>query len=259
MSKAPVRAGGLSGKVAVITAGSTGIGFAIARRLAQDGAHVVISSRNQKHVDDAVKALKEEGLRASGIVCHVGKAEDRLKLINETVRTLGGLDILVSNAAVNPTFGPVLQTTETVWDKIFDVNLKGTFFLIKEAAPHIENRGGGSVILVSSQGGYIPSEFLAAYSVSKTAMLGLTKALVPQLSQMNIRVNAIAPGVIKTNFSGALWKDPSVSDEIAARIPMKRLGVPDECAGAVSFLVSSDASYITGETIVMNGGSQSRL
>ncbi|CAH1779235.1 unnamed protein product [Owenia fusiformis] len=250
---------GLKGKVAIVTASTAGIGFAIAKRLAQDGAHVVISSRKKQKVDAAVQELKAEGLNVSGIVCHVGKAEDRKKLIEQTVKEQGGLDIFVSNAAVNPTMGPILETTESVWDKIFDTNLKANFFLIKDAAEQIEKRGGGSIIQVSSIGGFIGDEFLGAYAVSKTAMIGLTKALVPQLASMNIRINTICPGVIKTRFSEALWKSPMAEEMEKTTIPMGRFGVSEDCAGAVSFFVSDDASYITGENMVIAGGVKSRL
>ncbi|XP_013417740.1 dehydrogenase/reductase SDR family member 4 isoform X2 [Lingula anatina] len=249
----------LSGKVAIVTASTEGIGFSIAKRLAQDGAHVVISSRKQKNVDNALDLLKKDGFSVSGMVCHVGKKEDREKLISETVQRQGGVDILVNNAAVNPTFGTLLQTPEEAWDKIFDVNVKAAFLLCKAVVPIMEQRGGGHIVMVSSIGGYNPFELIAAYSVSKTALLGLTKALAKECAPMNIRVNGIAPGVIKTKFSEALWKNPMVAEKAMEPIPLKRFGEPDEMAGAVSFLVSQDSSYIVGETIVLTGGTPSRL
>ncbi|XP_053402169.1 dehydrogenase/reductase SDR family member 4-like [Mercenaria mercenaria] len=250
--------GKLTGKVAIVTASSDGIGLSIAERLAEDGAKVMISSRKQQNVDKAVKTLKGRGLNVSGIVCHVAKKEHRQKMIEQTVSEFGGIDLLVSNAAVNPIFGPILNSTEDAWDKIFEVNVKATFFLIKEVVPYMEKRGGGSIVIVSSNGGYSPSELMGVYSTSKTALFGLTKALVPQLARMNIRVNCIAPGLIKTRFSEAIWKNEA-SDEFKKSIPLKRFGEPDECAGIVSFLLSKDASYVTGETIVVSGGTSSRL
>eukprot|EP00731_Ephydatia_muelleri_P025942 Em0018g42a len=248
----------LEGKVAVVTASTDGIGYSIAKRLAQEGAKVMVSSRKESNVSKAVKSLKEEKGVVEGVVCHVGKEEDRKKLIAETVRTFGGLDILVSNAAVNPSYGSTLDTEGSAWDKIFEINIKAAAMLVKEALPHFRARGNGSVVFVSSIGGYNPLPALGVYSVSKTALFGLTKALAGELAP-DIRVNCIAPGVIKTKFSSALWQNEVVAQEINKAIPLQRLGDPEECAGAVAFLCSEDASYITGETIVMSGGMNSRL
>ncbi|ELU01922.1 hypothetical protein CAPTEDRAFT_112072 [Capitella teleta] len=203
-SASPFNARRLEGKVAIVTASTDGIGFSIARRLGHEGAKVMVSSRKQKNVDSAVMQLKKEKLDVTGMVCHVGKADDRSKLISETAEKYGGIDIIVSNAAANPHLGQILDINEAQWDKIFDINVKSAFFLVKEAIPHMEKRGGGSVVFVSSIGGYNPFELIAPYSVSKTALFGLVKGLVPQLSSMNIRVNAIAPGIIKTSFSSAV-------------------------------------------------------
>ncbi|XP_069817733.1 dehydrogenase/reductase SDR family member 4-like [Dendropsophus ebraccatus] len=249
----------LEGKVALVTASSDGIGLAIARRLARDGARVLISSRKQQNVDKAVQELKKEGLEVEGTVCHVGKNEDRVKLVNTAMQKFGGVDILVSNAAVNPFFGNMLDSTDEVWEKILDVNVKATFLLVKLVVPKMEERGGGSIVIVSSLGGFTPFPALGPYSVSKTALLGLTKALAPELTPLNIRVNCLAPGLIRTNFSSALWKDPSLLDQLKIKLGITRIGEPEECAGTVSFLCSPDASYITGETIVVAGGGHSRL
>lgn len=247
----------LDGKIAVITASTAGIGYAIAERLGHEGAHVVVSSRKQKQVDTTVETLSSQGLKVTGLTCHVGSKDDRRKLFNLVEEKFGGLDILVSNAGINPSFGQILDTKEEVWDKIFDVNVKAAFLLCQEAVPLMKKRGGGSVVFVSSIGGYDPFPMIAPYSISKTALLGLVQGLVPQLSSLNIRVNAIAPGIIKTNFSQALLEPGE--EAVAADVPLNRVGRPEECAGAVAFLVSDDASYITGETIVMSGGKRSRL
>jgi len=249
----------LEGKIAVVTASTAGIGLAIAERLGHEGAHVVISSRKQAQVNSALQNLRQQGLNVTGLVCHVGSKDDRKKLFDLVTDRFGGLDILVSNAAVNPAYGPVLQTTEEAWDKIFEVNVKASFFLCKEAVPLLEKRGGGSIVIVSSIGGYNPFPLISAYSVSKTSLFGVVKGLMPQCAGKNIRINAIAPGIIKTKFSEALWQDKEGEKLAASSIPLQRLGEPEECAGAVAFLVSEDASYITGETIVMAGGSLSRL
>ncbi|OWF48175.1 Dehydrogenase/reductase SDR family member 4 [Mizuhopecten yessoensis] len=248
----------LAGKIAVVTASTDGIGYAIAERLAQDGAKVVISSRKQTNVDAAVKKLKSQKLDVVGVVCHVGKKEDRENLVATAIEKYGGIDIFVSNAAVNPFFGPILDVS-MLRLLIFDINVKTAFLLCKDIVPHMQKRGGGSIILVSSIGGYEPSALMGPYSVSKTAVLGLKKALVHQLSPMNIRVNCLAPGLIKTRFSEALWKDPDNMKLATQNIKLGRIGKPEECAGIVSFLSSDDASFITDETIKVSGGASSQL
>lgn len=194
----------LEGKICVITASSDGIGFAIAKRIGLEGAKVVISSRKQQNVDEALKKLKSLGINVIGLVCHVAKAADRKKLFDEAVSKFGGIDILVSNAAVNPGVGSLLDTPEEIWDKIFEVNVKASFLLAKEVKPLIVKRGGGSIVFISSVGGYTPSNLLAAYSVSKTALFGLTKAAALDCVKDNIRVNCVAPGIIETRFAAAV-------------------------------------------------------
>lgn len=251
----------LAGKVAIVTASTDGIGFAIAKRLCQDGAKVMISSRKQQNVDAALQRLKDENLQAAGVVCHVAKQADRAKLIDETVKQFGGIDILVSNAAVNPYYGTLLATPEDAWDKIFETNVKATFLLCKEIVPYLAKRGSGSIVIVSSIGGYsyTPLSLIGAYSVSKTALFGLTKALAPELAQDNIRVNCLAPGIIKTKFSKALTENDDSANIALQTIPLRRFGVPEDCAGTVAFMVSDDSAYMTGETIVVSGGMTSRL
>lgn len=251
--------GRLKGKVAIITASTEGIGFAIAERLAADGASVVVSSRKESNVTNAVKKLKASGYSVSGVVCHVSKAPDRERLIKEAQDKFGGIDILVSNAAVNPEVGPVLECSEEVWDKIFEVNVKASYLLSKEVLPCLKKRGGGSIIYISSIAGFDPVGPLGVYSVSKTALLGLCKAAAKDLATENIRVNCVAPGIVVTKFSAALRQSKEAEEALLQSIPMKRIAVPTEISGIVSFLVSDDASYITGETIVASGGMTSRL
>lgn len=249
----------LSGKVAVVTASTDGIGFAIAKRLGQEGAHVVVSSRSEANVERAVSSLKNDGISVKGLVCHVGKQEHRSKLLEEAAKVKGSIDILVSNAAVNPVFGPMLNTDERAWDKIMELNVKASFFLCKETVPYMEKAGGGSIMFVTSIAGYQPFSLLGAYSVSKTALLGMVKALTPELAARNIRVNGIAPGVIKTKFSQALTQDKEAEERALQDIPIQRLGKPDDIAGIAAFLASDDSSYLTGETILVTGGMPSRL
>nr|BAN21043.1 short-chain dehydrogenase [Riptortus pedestris] len=250
----------LSGKVAVVTASTDGIGYAIARRLAQEGAKVVISSRKEKNVQKALEKLHQDGLKETiGLPCHVANKEDRAKLFNLVSEKFGGLDILVSNAAVNPAVGDVYDCPEDVWDKIFEVNVKAAFMLSKEAIPLLRKRGGGSIVYVSSIAGYQPISLLGAYSVSKTTLLGLTRVGSLDLAKDNIRVNCVAPGIIETKFSSALTETESAREIVLNNVPMRRIGKPDEISGAVAFLCSDDASYITGETILITGGTPCRL
>ncbi|KAM6909091.1 dehydrogenase/reductase SDR family member 4 [Xenentodon cancila] len=244
----------LAGKVAIVTASTDGIGLAAAQALGKRGAHVVVSSRRQANVDKAVALLRTQSIQVTGTTCNVGVGEDREKLVRMTLDQCGGIDILVSNAAVNPFFGNIMDSTEEVWDKILAVNVKSAFLLTKLVVPHMEKRGGGNIIFVSSVAGYQPMQALGPYSVSKTALLGLTRALAPELAQSNIRVNCVAPGIIKTRFSSAIWQNEDIVDEFKKQLSIKRIGDPEEIGGVIAFLCSEDASYITGETITVTEG-----
>lgn len=215
---------------------------------------MVVSSRKEDKVKKAAAQLTSQGLDVIGATCHVGNAEDRANLIKLAIDKLGGIDILVSNAGINPIMGPVLDTAENSWDKIFEINVKSAFLLTKEVVPHLEKRGGGSIVYVSSIAAYQTIPVLGAYSVSKTALLGLTRAVAEQVAPLNIRVNCIAPGIIKTKFSQALWQESALEEAILSPVPLKRLGTPQDCAAVVSFLVSENAAYITGETLPVAGG-----
>ncbi|XP_056882916.1 dehydrogenase/reductase SDR family member 4-like isoform X1 [Takifugu flavidus] len=271
----------LNGKVAIVTASTDGIGLATAQALGMRGAHVVVSSRCQANVDKAVALLRTHNIQVTGTTCNVGKGEDREKLIQMTLDQCGGIDILVSNAAVNPFFGNILDSTEDVWDKILSVNVKSAFLLTKLVVPHMEKRGGGNIVFVSSVGAYQPmqvsvnvplcyhicsemlkKEFLQGlgpYCVSKTALLGLTRVLATELAQSNIRVNCVAPGLIKTRFSAILWENEAIMDKFKNQPSIKRIGQVEEIGGVVAFLCSEEASYITGETITASGGMGCRL
>ncbi|EFN81254.1 dehydrogenase/reductase SDR family member 4 [Harpegnathos saltator] len=249
----------LEGKVAIVTASTDGIGLSIARRLAQEGAKVMISSRKELNVKNTVEKLQSEGLEVAGTICHVGKTEDRKKLFEKTVADFGGLDILVSNAAVNPSVGTVLDTTEEVWDKIFDINVKSTYLLMKESLPLLKQSKSPSIIIISSIAGYQPFNLLGVYSISKTALLALCKATAEELAPDGIRVNCIAPGLIKTKFSRAMHEMEEAHEVAISQISMRRIGQPDEIGGTAAFLASDDASYVTGEVIVVSGGMKSRL
>lgn len=249
----------LEGKVAIVTASTDGIGLAIAERLGMDGAKVMVSSRKTERVSDAVSHLKRKGVSCEGIPCHVGSATDRQSLVDAAVETFGGIDILVSNAAVNPHMGSVLDCSEDAWDKIFDVNVKAAFMLTRLCVPYMIERNGGSIVYVTSIAGYSPINLLGAYSVSKTALLGLTKVVAAAVSDDNIRVNGVAPGIVRTKFSSAMWKDENLAEATLAQVPLGRFGESKDIAGVTAFLCSEDAAYVTGETIVAAGGMSSHL
>jgi len=251
---------GLSGKVAIVTGSTDGIGYAIARRLGKEGAKVVVSSRKEKNVLKAVDSLRKEGIVVEGTVCNVGVDADRQKLVKMTLEKFGKIDMLISNAGINPHYGSLLDVSDEIWDKLFSVNVKAGFSLSKLVVPHME-KNGGSIVYVSSVAGYNSTAGIAAYGITKTALLGLTKAMAQACAEKNIRVNCIAPGLIKTDFSRAAWEvpDSETKNIIEKMIPMNRLGTPDECAGTVAFLCSNDASYITGESVMIGGGVAARL
>lgn len=250
-----------TGKVALVTGSSYGIGYCIARRLAQDGAHVMLSSSVQENLDKAVNTLKAEGLSVSGTLCNVMHEEQWQPLIDATVNKYGGIDFFISNAGSlggEGVQGPVLDVTQDGWDRIWKFNVKSGFFLAKAAAAIMEKRGGGCIVFVTSQVGYsacagceiLPG--IGMYSVTKTALIGLIDAMAPQCAEKGIRVTGLAPGLIRTHM--AKGYPAVVFDNFLERCPIKRIAGPEEMAGTVSFLCSEDASYITGETIVVNGG-----
>ncbi|KAK1126829.1 hypothetical protein K0M31_004451 [Melipona bicolor] len=257
-SSSTIKCKRLEGKVAIVTASTEGIGFGIAKRLAEEGAKVMISSRKETNVKRAVEQLKSEGLNICGTICHVGKSEDRKNLFEKTKQEFGGLDILVSNAGINPVLTTFFETSEKVWDQIFNINVKSAFLLIQESLPLLRESKSPSIIIISSIAGYMSFPLLGAYCVSKTALLGLNQIAAATLAPEGIRVNCIAPGVIKTKLS-QIVHESELGDKMLSQIPMQRFGETDDIAKVAAFLASDDASYITGETIVATGGIRSRL
>ena len=244
----------LSGRVALITGASRGIGSAIAEILAEHGAQVVLSSRKQADLDaeaDRINGLYPE--RATAIAAHSGRPEDLEKLVQATMERFSRIDILVNNAATNPYFGPVLGAELSAWDKTFEVNLRGVFLLTKLVYEASMESRGGAIVNVASIGGIRPGLGLGVYNVTKAGVIMLTKQLARELGG-NVRVNAIAPGLIKTRFAEALWGNQEILDRVLAQNPMARIGVPDEVAAAVLFLASDAASYVNGEVLVIDGG-----
>jgi len=241
------------GKVALITGGSRGIGRASALALAEAGAHVVVSSRKIADLERVAEEIRSRGVKGLAVAAHNAKSEDSKMLVERVVKEFGRIDILMNNAGTNPYFGPIMDQDETTYDITMNVNLKGIFILSQLAARVMKAQGGGCIINTASIGGIRAGE-LGVYSVTKAAVIMLTQVMAKEWGQFNIRVNALAPGIIKTRLSEALWKDPQVNEKAISQIPLMRLGEPEEIAGAVVFLSSGAGSYITGETIVIDGG-----
>jgi dehydrogenase/reductase SDR family member 4 len=244
----------LSGKVALVTGASKGIGRAIAELYATAGAKVVVSSRKQDAVDAVVSDIKGRGGDALAVACNVGDASDIQKLIEATLATYGTMDILVNNAAANPSFGPVVETTESSFDKIISVNVKGPFELAKKVYPILKAKKNGSVINISSIGGLRPEAGLGIYSMSKAALISLTKVMAKEWGDDNIRVNVICPGLIKTKFSEALWSNEKIMHTMMKMLSIKRVGTPEEIAALALYLASDVSSYCTGSVFTADGG-----
>ena len=244
----------LTDKVAIITGASRGIGLAIAETYSAAGAKVVLSSRHQDALDEAADQIKSSGGEALPIAAHTGSEEAVSSLLRQVINTYGGVDILVNNAGTNPHFGPILTAEESHWDKILDVNLKGYFRMVKACVGSMRERGSGKVINVASISGLRAAPGLGIYSVSKAGVLMLTQVLAVELAKDNIQVNAIAPGLIKTKFSRALWETPDASDFAARGIPLGRIGMPEEVTGIALYLASEASSFTTGGQFVVDGG-----
>ncbi|HSS93138.1 MAG TPA: glucose 1-dehydrogenase [Candidatus Dormibacteraeota bacterium] len=244
----------LDGRVALVTGASRGIGSAIANALAEQGAQVVLSSRKQADLDDEAGRINTRFPKhAVGIAAHAGRPDDLERLVSEVMKRFSRIDILVNNAATNPYFGPVLDAEVSVWDKTFEVNVRGIFILTKLVYAASMERLGGSVINVASTGGIRPGLGLGIYNITKASVIMLTRQLARELGG-KVRVNAVAPGLIKTRFAEALWGNEAILDRVISSNPMGRIGLPDEIAGAVVFLASDAASYVNGEVMVIDGG-----
>ena len=244
----------LTGKVALITGGSRGIGLAIAQAYAAAGAKVALASRKQAAVDEAAAIIRQAGGEALAVAAHTGDGAAVAALIERVVAQFGGLDVLVNNAATNPHFGPFLTAEDSHWDKILDVNVKGYFRVAKACVPAMRARGGGKIINVASVAGLEPQPLMGVYGVSKAAVLMMTQVLAAELAADNIQVNAIAPGFVKTQFSRVLWETPAIHDQLVGAVPQRRMAEPEEIAGIAVYLASAASSFTTGATIVVDGG-----
>jgi NAD(P)-dependent dehydrogenase (short-subunit alcohol dehydrogenase family) len=244
----------LTGKVALITGASKGIGEQIARYFAQYGAKVVISSRRQVDLDELAADIRQTGGEVTAIEARMGDEAQTQHLFDKTIEIYGGIDILVNNAAANPYYGPTVDCPDNAYDKIMEINVKAPFQLCKMVHPIMKLRGGGSIINISSIAGETPDPGLGIYSVSKASINMLTKVLAKEWGADGIRVNAVAPGLIKTKFSQALWKDEKTLAHFTKRLPIARMGTVEEVASLVLYLSSDASGYCTGGIYTVDGG-----
>jgi NAD(P)-dependent dehydrogenase (short-subunit alcohol dehydrogenase family) len=244
----------LSGKVAVITGSSRGIGRAIAERMAEHGASVVVSSRKLDACEEVVSAIAKKGGKAKAIPCNISSKEELEKLARETRAAFGKIDVLVCNAAVNPHFGPTQDIPDSAFDKVMASNVRSNHWLCQIVIPEMAARRDGAVIIVSSIGGLKGSSSLGTYGISKAADMQMARNLAVEWGPSNVRVNCIAPGLVRTDFARALWENPAIYEKAINLYPLRRIGEPDEIAGTAVFLASSAGTFVTGQTLVVDGG-----
>ncbi|MEK9612539.1 MAG: glucose 1-dehydrogenase [Flavobacteriaceae bacterium] len=244
----------LTGRVAIVTGSSKGIGLTIAKALAEYGAQVVLSSRSQEMLDSVVKELKAEGLEATAIACHVGDTEQREALVKKTMDRFGRIDILVNNAAINPVYEPLDRVPDDVYDKMMNVNLKAAYHLSNLCFPHLKERSNGAIINIASVEGLKPSLGLGIYSITKAALIMLTQVQAKEWGTHGIRSNAICPGLIQTKFSKALWENEHLLQQVEKQLPAGRVAQPIEMTGLAVYLSSDAGSYSTGGVYTADGG-----
>ncbi|BAP45023.1 SDR family oxidoreductase [Pseudomonas sp. 21LCFQ02] len=244
----------LDGKIALVSGASRGIGEAIARLLASQGAHVIVSSRRLEGCQQVAASIIADGGMATALACHIGEPEQIEQLFAMIRERFGRLDILVNNAATNPQFCHVLDTDPAAFQKTVDVNIRGYFFMSVQAGKLMREHGGGSIINVASINGVSPGEFQGIYSITKAAVINMTKVFAKECAAFGIRCNALLPGLTDTRFASALVSNPAILDQALGHIPLKRVAAPDEMAGAVLYLASAGSSYTTGAILNVDGG-----
>ena len=244
----------LKNKVALVTGSSRGIGKAIAEAMANAGAGVVISSRKTEACEKVAAEIRDAGGDAVAFPCNVSDRNQLQSLVDATFKQWGKIDVLVCNAAVNPHFGSSLEISDDAYDKIMTTNVKNVLWLCRAVIPQMAERKNGAVIIISSIAGLKGSRRLGAYAISKAAEIQMTRNLAVEWGQENVRVNCIAPGLVRTDFARALWEDPANRAQALAAYPLGRLGEPEDVAGAAVFLASGAAAWITGQTLVVDGG-----
>ena len=244
----------LDGKIAFVSGASRGIGAAIAQLLAQQGAHVIVSSRRIESCEEVVATITAAGGKATAMACHIGEMDQISAVFAQIREQFGRLDILVNNAAANPHFGNILDTDLGAFQKTVDVNIRGYFFMSVEAGKLMRENGGGSIINVASVNGVSPAQLQGIYSVTKAAVISMTKAFAKDCASFGIRCNALLPGLTDTKFASALTSNPAILKHALQIIPLNRVADPSEMAGAVLYLASDASSYTTGTTITVDGG-----
>jgi len=244
----------LTGKVAIVTGSTRGIGRAIAEAFCEAGAKVVISSRKPEACEAVAEEMKAKGHDVIAVPCHVGRVEQLQALVDTTLQTWGRIDVLVCNAATNPVYGPMHEVSEDAFDKVMSTNLKSVFLLCNMVVPGMAERGGGSVILISSIAGIRGNPVIGVYGISKAAEAGLARNLAVEWGPKGVRANAIAPGLIATDFAKALTDDPVRKQRAEQQTPLRRIGDPRDIAGVALFLATDASAYVTGQTIVADGG-----
>ena len=244
----------LAKKTAIVSGGSKGIGKAIAMKLAQAGANVVICSRKKENLDSAVNEAESNGLTLIPIECNTSNKESIQYVVDHTIEKFDKVDILVNNAAANPYYGPILNSEDSHWDKIFDVNVKGYFNFAKACSETMIANNSGKIINVASIAAKTPLEGLGVYNISKAAVVMLTKVLAKELGEYNINVNTLAPGLIKTDFSKALWENEDTYNKIVKSIPQGKMGSPDDISGMALYLASEASDFVTGSIFTVDGG-----
>ncbi|MEB0059827.1 SDR family oxidoreductase [Variovorax sp. LG9.2] len=244
----------LKGRTAIVTGSSRGIGRAIAVAYARAGANVVITSRKADACAAVVEQLRSEGLEAMAVACNISRKEEIASLVDQTEKAYGPVDVLVCNAAVNPYYGPLSGITDEAFSKVMDVNIRSNLWLVNRVAPGMVEKGKGSIVIISSIAGTTGSRTLGAYGISKAADMSLARSLALEWGKQGIRANCIAPGLIKTDFAKALWDNPDTLAGALRSSPLNMIGEPEDIAGAALLLGSDAGRFITGTTIVIDGG-----